>query len=448
MLYSYITKKDTPLITDLYELTMAQVYFNEKRDDRAVFNFYIRHTPNRGYFVSAGLEELTAALFDFRFDSEAIKYLDSLGIFSEEFLKYLQNFRFSGNLWAIEEGEIIFENEPVVQVEAPLIEAQVIETLVINTMQYSILSATKALRCVSVAKETRIVDFGFRRSHMAQAGVTAARSGYMCGFLGSSNLAAGRRFGVPVFGTMAHSFVLAHRSEEEAFEAFARAYPNNAIFLIDTYDTISGLKKAIEVAKRVGIKLKGVRLDSGDVLNLSKKCREILDQEGFKDTMVLVSGGVDEYMIEDLLKKKAPIDAWGVGTKFVVSEDLPSLDCAYKLVELNGEPKMKFSSKKVNIPAKKQIFRQYRDGVIYKDTLGLFDEELEGEPMLKEVIREGECVYDFPFLDFIRKRLGENFEKIPDNLKELNPKSHFRPNISKKLSEILAELEKMYKKNI
>ncbi len=411
------------LLCDLYELTMAQIYFNENRHEKAVFNFFVRPSKKRNYYLFVGLQQLLQYLENFHFNEQDIIYLRSLGKFSEEFLEYLRAFRFRGDVWALQEGEFFFANEPIVQVEASLIEAQLIETALINILQVAILSATKAMRCKSVAGNTTLVDFGARRAQGFDAALTAARSSYIAGFLGTSNLEAGHRFGIPVFGTMAHSFILAHNSEEEAFGVFAKTYPQSSIFLVDTFETVEGVKKAIRVAKELNLRFKGVRLDSGDIVQLAKESRRLLDAAGFKDAKIFVSGGLNEYKIKEILEAGAPVDAWGVGTELVVSADMPYLDCAYKLVEVGGMPKMKKSMGKVTLPGKKQLYRVYENGAASYDVVALFDEEPYGEVMLQKVMESGEMKICMPSLQKLQERCLMNFQKLPPSVQELDGKS-------------------------
>ena len=423
------------LMCDLYELTMAQIYFNENRHEKAVFNFFVRPSPKRNYYLFAGLQQLLHYLENLHFSQQDIAYLRSLGKFSEDFLEYLQNFRFCGDVWAFEEGEFFFANEPVVQVEASLIDAQIIETALINILQIAILTATKAMRCKSVAGETVLVDFGARRAQGFDAAHAAARGSYIAGFLGTSNLEAGRRYGIPVFGTMAHSFILAHESEEEAFEAFAKTYPESSIFLVDTYDTLEGVKKAIEAAKKLGLQLKGVRLDSGDIVALAKESRKLLDAAGFKDAKIFVSGGLNEYKIKEILQSGAPVDAWGVGTELAVSADMPYLDCAYKLVELDGVPKMKRSTGKVTLPGKKELYRLYENGLVKHDVVALYGEKIDGEVLLQKIMERGKVVKPLPSLQELRQQCAKNFSRLPPEVRALDGKS-----VAVELSEGLEKL--------
>ncbi|WP_457624199.1 nicotinate phosphoribosyltransferase [Persephonella sp.] len=447
MNFGFVNKDNMSLLTDLYELTMAQVYFKKGMNKNAIFDFYIRPAKNRSYFINAGLEQLVYYLLNIRFTEGDIQYLRSTGLFEEDFLSYLKNFRFTGNLYAVEEGEVIFPNEPVVQVEAPIIEAQIIETFVINTLQHPILVATKAMRAYSVARGTVLVDFGLRRAHGTDAGMKAARASYIGGFAGTSNVLAGKEYGIPVFGTMAHSFILAHRNEVEAFKDFTSVYPENSVLLVDTYDTIQGVYNAVKAIRELGLKhFKGIRIDSGDILTLSKKAREILDREGFKDAIIIVSGGINEYKIKQLLDAGAPVDGWGVGTELVVSADLPYLDCAYKLVEYDGRPVMKFSTKKKTLPYKKQIYRIEKDGILEKDIITVYNEEVKGGiPLLKQVIKNGELVTELPSLGQIRQKAINSFQKLPDELKSIEKTIQFLPEVSPEIVRTMEELERQYR---
>lgn len=441
----FVNSQNMALLTDLYELTMAQVYFEKNINGTAVFNFFIRPTKNRNYFLNAGLELLIDYLLNIRFSEEDIYFLKSTGKFTEGFLDYLRNFKFTGNLYAVEEGEIVFANEPIVQVEAPIIQAQIIETFLINTLQISILVATKALRCYSVAKNALLIDFGLRRAHGTDAGMIAARSSYIGGFAGTSNLLAGKVFGIPTYGTMAHSFIMAHQTEEEAFKNFAEVYPDNTIFLVDTYDTINGVKNAIKVANKLGIRIKGIRIDSGDLYILSREARRILDENGFKDAIILASGGINEYKIKELMEKNAPIDGFGVGTELDTSSDLPYLDCAYKLVEYNDRPVIKLSRKKITVPYKKQIYRLYRNNRIFKDIIAHYDEQIEGVKLLKLYIENGNLVRRLPSLKEIRELSLINFQKLPETFKSLNQNMTLTPEISQRLLKATEELKSKYK---
>lgn len=446
MRFGFVNEKNMALLTDLYELTMAQVYLKENRTKTAIFDFYIRPTKKRTFFLNAGLEQLLYYLENIKFTDEDIQYLKEKG-FEDFFLDYLKNFKFTGNIYAVEEGEIVFPNEPIVQVEAPLPEAQIIETFLINTLQHPILVATKAIRC-NIAGDFKkiLVDFGLRRAHGTDAGMKAARASYIGGFAGTSNVLAGKEYNIPIVGTMAHSFILSYFDEEKAFEAFAKQYPENTIFLIDTFDTIKGLKNALKAVKKLNMKsFKGVRLDSGDLVKLSKEVRKILDEEGYKDAKIIASGSIDEYKIKEHIEKDAPIDGYGVGTKLVVSSDLPYLDCAYKLVEYDGRPVMKFSPHKITLPSKKQVFRQFENGKFKEDTVGLYDENLEGKPLLKKVMENGKVCINLPTLEKIKEKAINNVKKLPKQFLNIGNEIEYIPSISENLKNIVEKLKEELK---
>ncbi len=444
MNFGFVNKENMSLLTDLYELTMAQVYFKEKMDKTAIFDFYTRPVEKRSFLINAGLEQLLYYLENIRFTEEDIEYLRSTGLFHEDFLSYLKDFRFTGNVYAMDEGEIIFPNEPVVQIEAPLPEAQIIETFLINTLQLPILVATKAIRCYIAAKGTVLVDFGLRRAHGTDAGMKAARSSYIGGFAGTSNVLAGKEYVIPVFGTMAHSFILAYGDEKKAFEAFARYYPENTIFLVDTYNTVEGIKNAIEIAKKLGLKsFKGIRIDSGDILELSKIARKMLDESGFKDAKIIVSGGMNEYKIKELLDAGAPVDGWGVGTELVVSADVPYLDCAYKLVEYDGKPVMKFSKGKITLPSKKQVYRLYDNNRFKKDIIAAYNEEVkDGVPLLKKYMENGKVIKTLPDITSIREKAIKSLDTLPEEFKDIEKTVHYIPEISDSIKKTIETLKK------
>ncbi len=434
--------KTSPLFTDLYELTMMNGYLKAGKTEWAAFELFVRKLPkNRNYLVFAGLNDVVELLQDYRFSESDIDYLYSLKLFSDDFLDFLKNFRFTGKLYAMREGEIFFQNEPVLRVEAPIYEAQLFETAIMNQVHISSLIATKAARVFSVAKGKKLADFSLRRTHGFDAGMKVARSSYLAGFDATSNVLAGKVYGIPVVGTVAHSFIMAFESEEEAFRAYLNAFPNHGILLVDTYDTVEGVKKAIKIAKEVGIPLKGVRLDSGNVVELSKIARKLLDEAGFKETKIIVSGGLDEYSIKEILEKGAPVDAFGVGTKLGTSADSPYIDFVYKLVEFNGKPVMKTSSGKKMYPGRKQVFRNEDH-----DVVGVFGEELPGEPLLEKVMENGLLIKEFPSLKESREYFLERFSKLPEELKRIDRKVEYPVRISEKLKELyrktLSEIER------
>ena len=380
------------LLTDLYELTMGQGYFNEGIHEReAAFDLFFRPNDLISYSVAAGMEEACTYLENLRFEKDDIDYLSSLNLFSSEFLNYLKNFKFRGTVKAVREGEIVFPNEPILTVRAPLFEAQIVETALLTFINHETLIASKAAKIVREAKGDPVMEFGLRRAQGADAGVYGARAALIGGCSSTSNVYAGKQFSLPVSGTMAHSWVMNFASEKEAFEAYARAYPDDCVLLVDTYDTLqSGVPSAIEVflqLKKNGHTPKGIRIDSGDLAYLSKEARKMLDKEGLKEVKICASGDLDEYTIRSLKEQGAKFDSWGVGTKLITSASLPSLGGVYKLCALfeNGKeiPKLKLSNTeaKTTNPAYKEVYR-----VFDKETgVALFDYlAREGEPVSEE----------------------------------------------------------------
>jgi nicotinate phosphoribosyltransferase len=428
---------EAALLVDLYELTMAASFFQIGFNEPANFGLAARRVPaNRGFLVAAGVDRLLEALEEFRFDQAAIDYLDSLKLFSVEFLNFLVGLRFTGEIFALAEGTLFFPGEPILEVRAPLIEAQLLETLVMNQIGIASLVATKGARCLIAARGRRLIDFGLRRSQGADAGLIAARASYLSGFVGTSNVLAGRRYGIPLYGTMAHSYIMAHDRESEAFEHFAQIFPRLSTLLVDTYDTIRGVENAVVVAeqlKQQGHRLQAVRLDSGDLLDLSIRARRVLDEHGLRDVAIFASGNLNEYRIQELIRAGAPIDAFGVGTDLVVSADAPSLDIAYKLSEYRGKPRVKTSLNKVNLPGSKQLFRALNEsGGFGGDIIGLSDEGAttiahEFRPPCSEValllhkqFENGKRVGPRSPLAESRERLLESMAKLGQRYKDLD----------------------------
>jgi nicotinate phosphoribosyltransferase len=414
------------MMTDLYEFTMAQVYFQKKMFQPATFSLFIRaYPPDRGYFVSAGLENALAFLASARFASDDIEYLQSTGLFSRDFLDYLADFRFTGDVAAVPEGEIFFKDEPVLEVTAPIIEGQLVETALINMINLQTTIATKVSRCVHAADGRNIVDFSLRRTHGADAGMAVARAGYIAGLGATSNVLAGKVYGIPVSGTMAHSFITSFDSEIDAFRAFADSFGDRTVLLIDTYDTLAGAEKAVVVAREMasrGGRIRGVRLDSGDMTALSRDVRALFRKEGVSEIDIFASGGYDEFKIDRSLRAGAEIDAFGVGTKMGVSADSPYTDIAYKLVQFDGRPVMKLSSGKKTLVAPKQVFREEKDGRLVRDTIALRDESLPGAPLLEMVMRGGKPTAPPEPLEDLRERFRRAFRKLtPDTRAITNP---------------------------
>ncbi len=414
----------SPLLTDLYQLTMLQGYLDKGMTGEAVFEFFIRDLPReRGFLVACGLETLLACLESMRFREDEIDYLIGTGRFSGRLIDYLRGFRFSGDVYALPEGTVFFAREPVVRIVAPLPMAQFIETRLINILQYEILIASKAARCFLAAGDRAIlVDFGLRRAHGAEAGLLAARASYIAGFRGTSTVIAEPLLGIPGYGTMAHSFIQAHHSELDAFIDFCRSNPGNTTLLIDTYDTLTGAARAVSAASlltREGIQVNAVRLDSGDIFTLSKAVRNILDRGGFPGIKIFVSGNMDEFSIQDLLTQGAPIDGFGVGTKLDTSADVPYLECAYKLMAYEGRPRLKKSPGKVTLPGAKQIYRRMENGIMKGDILTVAVDSAPGTALLKQVMASGRRIEDPLNLNAIAAAARYQFETLPPHFRQL-----------------------------
>lgn len=452
----FVDEENMSMFTDLYELTMCASYFDNKRFEPATFDLFIRRLPpNRSYFLFAGLEQVLLFLEKVRFKEEHTDFLKKQG-FEDEFLDYLRNFKFTGEVWSIPEGTIVFPNESLIRVTAPIIEAQLIETFILNTTNLQTTIATKASRVVIAAKGRPVIEFGLRREHGTDAGMKVARCSYMAGCNGTSNVLAGMKYGIPTFGTMAHSFVMLFEREIDSFRAFVKTFPDKSTLLIDTFDDIKGAEKAAIVAKELeerGFKLGGVRLDSGDLAELSKKVRELLDRNGLKYVKIFASGDLDEYKVEELLIEGAKIDAFGVGTKMGTSEDRPYVDIIYKLCERMNEkgefsPVMKLSKGKATLPGRKQVFR-FKDerSNFVKDVIALEDEKINGEPLLVKVMEKGKIVYDLPSLEEIRKGALESFSKLPDKYKKLKDAPRYPVHLSLGLKRLMKDLAEKVKKN-
>jgi nicotinate phosphoribosyltransferase len=432
------------LLTDLYELTMAAAYFRHDMHEPATFSLFIRqYPPHRGYFVSAGLHDVLEFLENFSFSSDDVEFLKSRGNFDPAFLDYLRGFTFSGEVVAIPEGGVFFKDEPILEVTAPIIEAQLAETFIINAVNLPVSIATKAARCVHAARGRGLVDFSLRRTQGTDAGMKVARASYIAGFTGTSNVLAGKWFDIPVSGTMAHSFITSFDEEVDAFRAFAKTFPDDTVLLIDTYDTVDGADKAVTVAKEMadqGKKLRGVRLDSGDMAALSKNVRNILDENGLGEVKIFASGGFDEYKIDQVLERGARIDAFGVGTKMGVSADGPYTDMAYKLVRYDGNPKLKLSSGKRTLVDRKQVCRHTDAGRSTGDTIALRDEPLNGEPLLQPVMQNGKRLENPEPLADIQKRFQEQFAALDDRYKSIRDPDKYPVELSAQLNALQSEV--------
>ncbi len=452
----------TGTFTDEYELTMAQVYFQKGYgQERAIFDYFFRSNPfDAGYAVFAGLEDLLGVLEALRFDKGDIDYLAEQG-YSAEFLSYLQGFRFRGNVYSSIEGDIVFPTRPVLSVEAGLIEAQVIETLLLNILNFETLIATKASRMRLVAGDRKLVDFGLRRAH-GPAGYYASRAAIVGGFDSTSNVRAGRDFGMPISGTMAHSFVQRYDEELTAFRDFAESQPENCVLLVDTYDTLNrGLPNAIKVAKEMaerGQRLLGIRLDSGDLAYLAKQARKMLDEAGLDYVKIAASNQLDEHVIESLLKQGAPIDLFGVGTRLVTGPPDAALDGVYKLAFANGEPRIKLSetTEKISLPHLKQVLRVLNDdGSLFgADAVALADEtdvekmhhpfdplkslriaEHQKEPLLHQVMKDGERTAEPRSLQEVADYSRERLALLPPEYKRFANPHLYKVGLSTRLKE-------------
>ncbi len=419
-----MTPVTSPLTTDLYELNMVQAYLDRGENREAVFEFFVRKLPaRRGFLLAAGLEDTLDFLETMRFSADEIDWLRHTGRFRDNLIDYLAGFRFAGDVHAVPEGSVCFAPEPLIRITAPLPMAQLVESRLINIMHYQTLIASKAARMVLAANGKALSDFGLRTAHGAEAGLYSARASYIAGFAGAANVLAGVNYGIPVVGTMAHSYVQTHDNEMQAFEDFARARPEGVILLIDTYDTEAAARKVVALAPKLkadGIAIRGVRIDSGDLIAMSKKVRRILDDGGCKDVVILVSGGVNEDVLHLMVKEGAPIDGCGIGVSLDVSTDVPALDCAYKLQEYAGKPRRKKSEGKATWPGRKQIWRAYdAGGRMQGDVLSLETDRQAGEPLIQQVMRAGKRLGPAPTLAQIRERAARELARLPEPLRRL-----------------------------
>jgi len=427
------------LLTDLYELTMAAGYFEAgKATQRATFEFSIRRLPpNRNFVIAAGLPEVVDYLLNLSFTGEEIEYLRGLPQFanaSPEFFEYLEKFRFTGDLFSVPEGTPLFAGEPVLVIRAPIIEAQIPETYVLSAITFPTLVATKAVRCVEAAGGRSVVEFGTRRAHTPEAGVIGARAAYMGGCSGTSNALAGFRYGIPVMGTAAHSWVMSFAGEAKAFRLLQRLMGAHTIQLIDTYNTLEGAR----LAAQLGDPLWGVRIDSGDLLPISREVRGVLDEAGLRHAKIIASGDLDEHKIRDLVGRGAPIDAFGVGTQLATSADAPAMAAIYKLVELDVNGIQRFTSKlseeKMTLPGAKQIFRD-----VERDVVARSGECGKGEALLRPVILAGRLIEPLPTLEQARRRAAESLGKFPAALRQLEPAEPWPVIYSRELRELIEQ---------
>ena len=437
----------SPLLTDLYQFNMLQAYLDHGQTDTAVFEFFVRRLPaRRGFLMAAGLEQALDFLENLQFSQEEIDWLRQNYRFTDGFLDYLARLRFTGDVDAMPEGTVFFADEPIIRVIAPLPEAQLVETRLINILHFQSVIASKAARMVLAAPGKQLVDFGLRRAHGAEAGLMAARASYLAGFAGTATVLARKDFGIPIFGTMAHSFVQAHDDETAAFSAFAHSRPDNLVLLIDTYDTEAAARKVVKLAprlKQAGITVHGVRLDSGDLIALSKSVRRILDDGGLQDVTIFASGGLDEDELARMMDANAPIDGFGVGTSLTTSSDVPALDCAYKLQEYAGIARRKRSAGKATWPGRKQVWRSFgNDGRMAGDVLALHDDQRTGEPLLIPVMRSGQRLASRPILADIRQKAARGLAQLPELSRRLSDGATFPVTMASGLLALAEEVDR------
>ncbi|NVK43159.1 MAG: nicotinate phosphoribosyltransferase [Oceanospirillaceae bacterium] len=440
---------DSPQLTDLYQLTMLQGYLDCDMHQQATFEFFVRKLPdNRNFLLAAGLEQLLDFLECARFSDAELDYLAGSGFFRQNLIDYLAQYRFTGAVHALPEGVLFFGNEPLVRITAPLPQAQLIETRLINLLQLPVMIASKAARCRMVAGDAQLVDFGLRRAHGAEAGLHAARAAYIGGFDGTSNVLAGQRFGIPIFGTMAHSFIQAHDSELAAFRAFAESHPDNLVLLIDTYDTERGARRVVQLADELastGVRIKAVRIDSGELGDEARRVRSILDAAGHPDIGIFASSSVDEYLIRSLVKRDVPIGGYGVGTHLTTSADAPYLNCAYKLEEYDGQPRRKRSSGKATWPGRKQLYRYLDEsGLLRFDRLCTEDEmDSGGTALLQPVMENGQRLQSPESLDHIRERVRDQLSMLPAPFRDLDEQATPLLQISDALQQLAVETDRL-----
>ncbi|HXZ01840.1 MAG TPA: nicotinate phosphoribosyltransferase [Stellaceae bacterium] len=441
-----MSQRESLLLTDLYQLAMLQAYWEHGFAGTAVFELFVRKLPpRRGFLIAAGLEQAVRFLETACFTESERDALHRMGRFPRAFVDSLSDFRFTGDVDALPEGTIFFPDEPLLRVVAPLPQAQLVETRLINLLHLQTVIASKAARMVLAAPAKQLVDFGLRRAHGAEAGLLAARASYIAGFAGTATLEAALRFDIPAYGTMAHSFVQAHDDESRAFEHFARSRPEGVVLLIDTYDTERAAEKVAALAPRLArehIQIHGVRLDSGDLGEHARRVRAILDAHGLRHITIFASGGLDEDALAAFTREGAPIDGYGIGTSLTTSSDAPALDCAYKLQEYDGVPRRKRSEGKATWPGRKQIWRRHAaDGSYAGDILGLEGEAHEGEPLLRPVMRNGRSLAPMPGLGAIRAFAEERLWRLPAALRRLEPMT-FSVTVSEELRRLADECDR------
>ncbi|MHA2429985.1 MAG: nicotinate phosphoribosyltransferase [Promethearchaeota archaeon] len=451
----YIDDSNMILATDFYQLTMSAAYYQYNlenniniNDEKATFELFIRQYPkNRNYLIFAGLEQAVYYLLNARFTERTIEFLRKKEVFKNIdpsfYDVYLPNFKFNLNVWSMKEGDYFFPNEPIMRIQGPMIHAQLAETYLLNVINYQTLIASKASRVRNIAPNKVLLEFGTRRSHSPLAGVYAARGSYIAGFDGTSNVIADLELGINSTGTMAHSFVQRFDNEIESFNTYYDIYKESSIFLIDTYDTEEGARKSC----KFGNKIRGVRIDSGNLIDHAKKVRNILDKEGCDKVLIVASSDLNEYKIKQILDNKAPIDAFGIGTELATSRDDPTISGVYKLIEYNKIPKIKVSEEKLTYPGIKQVNRIFDKSGIFKEDILRLDEEPEvpnSKPLLIPIMRDGKLIYELPKIDEIRQYYLKNMETLPKGYKVLKENHLFKLKISQKLESLTESLKGKY----
>jgi nicotinate phosphoribosyltransferase len=446
----------SPLLTDLYQLNMMQAYVDRGDMQTAVFELFVRNLPpRRRFLMAAGLDQALGFLERLRFSAEELAWLEGTGRFRDNLLRYLRDLRFEGDVHAMPEGTVFFADEPILRITAPLPQAQLVESRLINIVHFQTLIAAKAARSVLAAPDKLLVDFGMRRAHGAEAALMAARASYVAGFAGTATVEAGKAFGIPLYGTMAHSFIESFDDEAAAFAAFARARPENVVLLLDTYDSETAARKLVALAPRLraeGIAIRGVRLDSGDLVALSRSVRAILDQGGLADVTIFASGGLDEDSLLGFAAAKAPIDGIGIGTSLTTSSDVPAIDCVYKLQEYAGIARRKRSTSKATWPGRKQVWRRYdATGRIAGDLLALDQAGAAkvhgGEPLLQLVMKAGRRLSPAPSLDAVRRHARAELDRLPEPFRRLDPQAAFQVAVDDEVVALAAAIDRRQAEN-
>lgn len=444
-----VMTENRTMLTDLYQLTMNAAYQASGKNDEATYDLFVRKLPeNWGFFIANGIEDAIDYAINIKFEEEDIDYLREQRLFSEDFLESLRDFRFSGEIYAVREGTPVTANTPIIRVTGRRMEAQLLETVLLNTVNFQTMIATKANRVVNAAAPGKVVDFGLRRAQEKDASIKGARAAYLAGCVGTSNVLAGKELGIPISGTQAHSFVMSFNTEIEAFRQYAKVFPDKPTLLIDTYNTLEGARNASIIGKEMearGERLGAVRLDSGDLASLSKQVREILDKSGLNYVRIVASNDLNEYKIAELREQGARIDGFGVGTELITAKPTAAIPGVYKLVEDESGAKIKLSSEKKSYPGKKQVYRVIgKDGKYSHDILALDGEEVEGIPLLECVVEDGNRIYSRRELEEIREYCLDRVAFMPDHVKALRVEKPYEVKESEGLKNLRESLSRKY----